>query len=90
MSSKQQLEKINLRKEIKIQFTDETVDDAGGLLREYMHLALKEIFSPQMGIFEMADCGELAYRFKWDESLVDEFVIENMKILGIIIGKALF
>lgn len=41
MSSKQQLEKINLRKEVKIQFTDETVDDAGGLLREYMHLALK-------------------------------------------------
>lgn len=32
---------MNLRKEVKVQFTDETVDDAGGLLREYMHLALK-------------------------------------------------
>jgi E3 ubiquitin-protein ligase HUWE1 len=32
-SSLQGLRNINLHKELKIQFTDEKVDDAGGLLR---------------------------------------------------------
>lgn len=41
MSSKQSLEKVDLRKEVKIVFNDEKVEDAGGLMREYMHLALK-------------------------------------------------
>ena len=33
LSSKQGLDKINIRKELKIQFDDEVVEDAGGLLR---------------------------------------------------------
>jgi hypothetical protein len=32
---------MNLKKEIKVKFDDEVVDDAGGLLREWMHLAMK-------------------------------------------------
>ena len=38
----------------------------------------------------MTDCKELAYKFKWDENLVEQYVIENMKVLGLIIGKAIF
>lgn len=41
MSSKVGLAKINLHKELKIKFDDEVVDDAGGLLREWMHMFIK-------------------------------------------------
>lgn len=41
MTSKIGIEKLNLYKEIKIQFDDEEVEDAGGLLREWMHLTIK-------------------------------------------------
>jgi E3 ubiquitin-protein ligase HUWE1 len=40
-SSLDGLKGINCYKELKIQFTDEKVDDAGGLLREWMHLCVK-------------------------------------------------
>jgi E3 ubiquitin-protein ligase HUWE1 len=47
----QGLRSINLHKELKIQFTDEKVQDAGGLLREWMHLCVKDIMSKETGIF---------------------------------------
>ena len=52
MSSKVGLNKINIRKELKIQFDDEVVEDAGGLLREWMHLVTNNIFSKEIGLFE--------------------------------------
>ena len=55
-----------------------------------MHLTLKEIFGKNAGIFQMTDCQELSYKFIWDKELVEEYVIENMKVLGLIIGKAIF
>jgi hypothetical protein len=45
MSSLKQLERVNLKKEIKIKFDVEEVQDAGGVLREWMNLAIKEIFN---------------------------------------------
>jgi hypothetical protein len=51
MSSKYGLKNINLRKELKIKFDDEVVDDAGGLLREWMHMFIKQIFSHETSIF---------------------------------------
>lgn len=53
MTSKIGIEKLNLYKEMKIQFDDEEVEDAGGLLREWMHLTIKEIFSADIGIFSL-------------------------------------
>lgn len=38
---------INWRKEVKIIFSDEEVEDAGGVIREWMNLAIKEIFDPK-------------------------------------------
>ena len=53
MASKIGIENLNPHKEIKIQFDDEKVDDAGGLMREWVHLNIKELFSREnsMGIF---------------------------------------
>ena len=41
MSCHDQMKKTNFHKEVKIKFDDEFVEDAGGLLREWIHLALK-------------------------------------------------
>jgi hypothetical protein len=38
----------------------------------------------------MCDSKDLAYRFIWDKSIVESYALEIVKILGIIIGKALF
>lgn len=51
MSCYEQLKKINFHKEVKIKFEDEQVEDAGGLLREYLHLVMKELFSYELGFF---------------------------------------
>lgn len=33
--------KVNMYKEVKIQFSGDKVNDAGGLLREWMHMIIK-------------------------------------------------
>lgn len=69
MSSKTGLSKVNLRKELKIKFDDEVVDDAGGLLREWMHLTMKAIFSHETGLFTHCKTQETAYKFVWDKDI---------------------
>ena len=43
MSTQEELATANLRMEVKIRFDEEEVDDAGGLLREWLHLCAKEL-----------------------------------------------
>lgn len=44
-SSYEQLAKLNITKEIKVNFTDEKGEnDAGGIFREWLNLCMKEIF----------------------------------------------
>lgn len=50
MSSISAVSKVNMHKEVKIQFADDKVHDAGGLLREWMHMIIKEMFD-ESGIF---------------------------------------
>jgi E3 ubiquitin-protein ligase HUWE1 len=90
MSSKVGLRKLNLHKELKITFDDEVVQDAGGLLREWMHMFVKEVFAPETAIFAPCATDETAYKFVWDKQLDEEFALENLSALGVIIGKALF
>jgi len=41
---------------VKIQFDDEIVEDAGGVLREWMHLCIKQIFNfAASGLFELCN-----------------------------------
>jgi hypothetical protein len=55
-----------------------------------MHLAMQEVFSQELGIMELCDTEETAYKIKWDEGLPEDFICEYLYILGVIIGKALF
>lgn len=43
-SSLNGIRKVNMLKEIKIIFEGDIVDDAGGLLKEWIHLCLVELF----------------------------------------------
>jgi hypothetical protein len=56
MSSLEGLSSMNLRKELKIRIDDEEVDDAGGVLREWMHLCMLEIFNSEIhNIFKLCN-----------------------------------
>jgi hypothetical protein len=44
MSSLIESKKVNMYKEVKIEFVGDKVNDAGGLLREWMHLVINEMF----------------------------------------------
>ena len=94
MSSFTQLQKMNLRKQIKIKFEGEEVDDAGGVLREWMNIAIKEIFNFQVaGLFRLCEGEQTSYRFIVDpEETEDEISLRTRvaTLLGIIIGKAFF
>ena len=56
---------------MKIDFNDEGTNDAGGLLREWMHLCILEIMSPQVGIFKLCKTDETAYQIKFDKDQDD-------------------
>ena len=75
---------------MKIDFNDEGTNDAGGLLRECMHLCIEEIMSPQVGIFSLCKTDETAYQIRWDKEHVDQIVTRYLEVLGLIIGKAIF
>ena len=64
MSSYHTLQTINLRKELKISLSGEEVDDAGGVLREWMHLCVQDIFNFGIAdLFRLCKTDETAYRF---------------------------
>lgn len=55
-----------MHKEVKVDFIGEKVNDAGGLLREWIHMAIKEIFDYNTGIFTFANTDDTMYSLKWD------------------------
>jgi hypothetical protein len=74
MSSNSQFERLNLYKEVKIVFRDEKeTSDAGGLLRQWMSLCIKEVFSPELGLMKLCDCPTTYYKFNCNESAMDLF-----------------
>ena len=75
---------------MKIIFDDEEVEDAGGVIREWMNLVNKEIFHPKTGVFELCNTDETAYKFVWDKDLNENFSLNIAWVLGVIVGKALF
>lgn len=62
-----------MHKEVKIEFIGEKVNDAGGLLREWIHMVIKEVFDESTGIFAIADTDDIMYKLKWDDDLDEEF-----------------
>ena len=90
MSSLIESKKVNMFKEVKIEFAGDKVNDAGGLLREWMHLVIKEMFDEFTGIFTLCNTDDVMYKLKWDEDIDEEFSAELLILFGIILGKAIF
>ena len=71
-------------------FGDEKeASDAGGLLREWMNLCINEIFSPELHLLSLSDTSSTYYKFNYNEYVQELFEVAA-KILGIVIGKAIF
>lgn len=82
--------KVNMHKEVKIQFINDKVNDAGGLLREWMHLVINEMFADYTGMFKLCNTDDTMYRLKWDQEIDEEFSAELLMLYGVILGKAIF
>lgn len=82
--------KVNMHKEVKIEFVGEKVNDAGGLLREWIHMVFKEVFDDTTGIFMIANTDDITYMLKWDEDLDEEFSVSLFELFGVMLGKAIF
>lgn len=68
---------IEWHKEIKVQIRDDKVLDAGGLLREWATLIIKEIMHPDSGMFLLANCDDTSYKINSnadpDDHIIDCF-----------------
>lgn len=82
--------KVNMYKEVKIEFAGDKVNDAGGLLREWMHMVIDEMFDEATGIFRLCNTDDTMYKLKWDEDIDEEFSGELLILYGVILGKAIF
>jgi hypothetical protein len=75
---------------VKIVFKDEKLAlDAGGLMREWMNMCIKEIFDPSLGMFKLCDSSTTYYKFNPNDQVLDLFEVAS-EILGVVIGKAIF
>ena len=86
--SMKQFCKINVYKELKINFEGEVNQDAGGLIREWISMLFKRLESPEEELFEMAPTSEITYKLHRDIKDNSENV-EKLNFMGKIIGKAL-
>lgn len=86
--SKEQIGKVNLNKELKINFKGEVSHDAGGIIREWYTVLFKEILSEKGGYFQKADTNDVSYIVNQDL----QSTIENLDLfyfIGRILAKAL-
>ena len=83
-----QLNIINLYKELKIIFTGEESNDAGGLIREWLTILFKEILDSKTGLFELSDTEEISYIVK--KNIVNEKKnLDKYYFIGKVLAKAL-
>lgn len=79
-----------MHKEVKIQFLGEKVNDAGGLLRQWIHMVIKELFDFNTGLFTLASTEDIMYKLKWDDETDQYFSESLLTLFGTILGKSLF
>ena len=60
---------------------EDKVNDAGGLLREWTHMIMKEILDYNIGIFVIADTDDVTYKIN-SEAEIDDHIIACYRMLG--------
>jgi len=84
------IKKVHLHKEVKIVFEEErNVNDAGGLLREFIQLLCQELFKDEHGLFLKTQTEEIMYRINPEIPLTQRN-LSLYHLIGKVIGKAIF
>ena len=76
MTTLNMYKEINWHKEVKVHIDGDKVLDAGGLLREWANLIMKEMVHPESGMFALADCEDVTYKFN-GQADTDEHIIDG-------------
>ena len=74
---------------MKIVFVNELSKDAGGLSREFFTTLIKELLSPNIGLFVVANTSEFSYKINEDSKYIDNN-LTLFYFFGKMLGKALF
>lgn len=82
LSSKSNASK--LKKPLRVRFVGEPGVDEGGLTKEFFHLLISQLFSPQFGMFEVKNT-----RVWWFDHRSFECPL-NYQLIGILLGLALY
>ena len=88
VESMKQIKKVDLYKELKINFVGEVSYDAGGILREWFTILFQNLEGEQLNLFIVSDSQDFSY-------LINPFLkktnknLEYFNFIGKLIGKAL-
>lgn len=89
-SALKNIKKVHMHKEVKIVFEEEkNVNDAGGLLREFIQLLCQETFSKEYRMFVKTQTDEIMYTINPGAPDTPR-TVELYNLIGKVIGKALF
>ena len=85
----QEIEMVNLWREVKICFKGEVSYDAGGLFREWFIILIEELEKKEKGIFERSECDEISYVFNKTLTEYDDWVEKYLYFLGKLMAKSI-
>eukprot|EP00842_Homolaphlyctis_polyrhiza_P006083 jgi/Hompol1/6476/HPOL_002667-RA len=79
----------DLKKQLRITFVGEEGIDEGGVQKEFFQILIREIFSPDYGMFKFNDESRLCW-FAYTNSAPDPQMIEEFGLIGQMVGLAIF
>ena len=85
----QEIEFVDLWREIKINFKGEVSYDAGGLFREWFIILIEELEKKEKGIFERSECDEISYVFNKNLTESDYWVEKYLNFIGKLMEKSI-
>ena len=87
--SVEQIEYVDLWREVKIEFKGEVSYDAGGLFREWFIILIEELEKKEKGIFERSECDEINYIFNKNLNEQSSWVEKYLYFLGKLMAKSI-
>ena len=85
----EQIEYVDLWREVKIEFKGEVSYDAGGLFREWFIILIEELEKKEKGIFEKSECDEISYVFNKNLNEQSSWVEKYLSFIGKLMAKSI-
>lgn len=83
----QDLQRHDLRKQLRVRFMDEPAIDEGGVQREFFHLLSKQVFDPDYGMFRVTKQHGIWFQYK---SSFGTQCLKEYELLGKLLGLAIY